>query len=504
MRQPLGDRQHGRADDIADLIRRTLARWPDHGTPAGAQCMAALATAEYVTGQPERALDLVASSLAGLRSPSPASVTLRLVEGEARRAAGDPAGALAAFREGARLADDMGMESMAMELDVAGAVVLADLGGVDEGVEALGELAERAAAAGSVITESWARVCRGWLLLRVDPAIVLAEIEAGLTGARRIDDPIAIAAGLRSLAYARLLVGDVPGAVAAATALLDDLLARGALSNARLLVDVTAVLAHRCDHPTWASLAPTVEALPITTLSAAQRDVVPLPDVVAPAIGRHEVMNTVRNVLDELAGSGVTPPFADVDETSPSGWIERRPDTCEIGFAGRVVSVRRSKGLDDVVRLIEAGGREVHCLDLACAAVEESSTGPVLDDPARRQYERRILELQEEIDEADANHDLARTYKSQVELDLLIDHLTAALGVGRRTRAAGGTAEAGPLGDNTPHPRRHPPAREDQPQRRATPPPRRQHRHLLQLPPRATDHMADSRRAGAGDELERS
>ncbi len=49
----------GRADDIADLARRTLARWPDQGSSASAQCVAALATAEYVTGHPERALELV-------------------------------------------------------------------------------------------------------------------------------------------------------------------------------------------------------------------------------------------------------------------------------------------------------------------------------------------------------------------------------------------------------------------------------------------------------------
>ncbi len=103
--------------------------------------------------------------------------------------------------------------------------------------------------------------------------------------------------------------------------------------------------------------------------------------------------------------------------------------------------MRRSKGLDDVVRLIEADGREVHCLDLAGAGVEESSTGPVLDDTARRQYERRIRELQEEIEEAEHDHDLARAYKSQVELDALIDHLTAALGMGNKTRSAGGTVE---------------------------------------------------------------
>ena len=432
----------GRADDAAELARRTLDRWPDRDSPAAAQCVAALATAEYVTGHPQRALDLVTPILA--RSPGPASMTLRRVEGQARRALGDTEGALAAFREGVRMGHELAMPSLAMELEIAAAVVSADRGDVPSSVAALGEIVERAAAAGSVITESWARAAWGWVLLRVDPAMALTVIEDGLAEARRIDYPIAVAVDWRSLAYARALRGDLPGAVHAATELLDDLLARGALSNARLVVDVTAVLAHRCGHPAWASLAATARALPITTLLAAQYELVPLPDIAAPELARHTVISTVRAVLEELTGRATAGPTGNVEgdaQQDSAGTIERHGDTCEIGFAGRQVSVRQSKGLADVVRLIEAGGREVHCLDLAGAGVEESSTGPVLDDTARRGYERRILELQEEIDEAEQHHDLARTYKRQVELDALIDHLTAALGVGHKTRTGGGTTE---------------------------------------------------------------
>jgi hypothetical protein len=283
----------------------------------------------------------------------------------------------------------------------------------------------------------------GWLLLRADPAAALPVIEAGLAEARHIDYPIAVAVDLRSLAYARLLLGDLSGAVGAARELLDDLLERGALSNARLLVDLTAVLAHRGGHPAWATLAATARALPITTLTAAQHELVPLPEVESSVIGRHDVIATVRTVLEELAAAGAAGPLDTQLDTGPApiGWIEQRGDTYEIGFAGRVVSVRRSKGLDDVVRLIDAEGREVHCLDLAGAAVEDSTTGLVLDDTARRQYERRIRELQEDVEEAEHDNDLARAYRSQVELDALIDHLTAALGVGNKTRSGGGTGE---------------------------------------------------------------
>ena len=431
----------GRAEDAAELARRTLARWPDRESPAAAQCVAALATAEYVTGHPQRALELVTPLLS--RPPDLASMTVRRVEGQARRALGDTVGALAAFREGARVGDELKMPSLAMELEIAAAIVAADRGDVAASVAALGEIVERATDAGSVLTETWARAAWGWLLLRVDVGLARPVIEAGLAEARHIDYPIAVAVQLRSLAYARLLGDDLPGAVEATADLLDDLLERGALSNVRLLVDVTAVLAHRCGHPDWARLATTARALPITTLAAAHHELVPLPAVDAPPIERHQVIVTVRRVLEELAAPATDGPTDERGGSAPapSGWIDRHGDTCEIGFAGGTVTVRLSKGLADVVRLIEAGGREVHCLDLAGAGVEESPTGPVLDDTARRQYERRIVELQGEIDEAERNNDLARADRSQIEMDALVDHLTAALGVGHKTRSAGGTAE---------------------------------------------------------------
>lgn len=433
----------GRADEIADLASRTLARWPAKGSPAGTQCVAALATAECVIGHPELALDLVVPAAAALDAPGVALVALRRVEGQARRAIGDPDGALVALRDGARVGYEQGTLPMAIELEIAAAVLVADRGDVQAGVAELYELVDRAAGAGSAITETWARAALGWILLRVDATTALAVVEPGLSEALRIDYPIAVAVNLRSLAYARFLLGDLAGALDAATGLLDDLLARGALSNARLLVDVTAVLAHHYGHPAWVTLAATVDVLPVTTLSAGSRELVPLPHVDVAPIGRRDVIATVRTVLEELTAIASVGPVPTPDEPDhePTAWIERRGDTAEISFGGRIVSMRQSKGLDDVIRLIEADGREVHCLDLARVGVQESSTGPVLDDAARREYERRIRELQEEIEEAERDNDLARLYKRQVELDTLIDHLSAAMGIGGATRSAGGTVE---------------------------------------------------------------
>jgi hypothetical protein len=52
-----------------------------------------------------------------------------------------------------------------------------------------------------------------------------------------------------------------------------------------------------------------------------------------------------------------------------------------------------------------------------------------------------VRELQHEIDEADDRNDLARAERARAELDTLVDHLTAALGLGGKARQQGGTAE---------------------------------------------------------------
>lgn len=65
----------------------------------------------------------------------------------------------------------------------------------------------------------------------------------------------------------------------------------------------------------------------------------------------------------------------------------------------------------------------------------------MIDTTARRQYEARIRELQADIDEAEGHHDIGRADRSRAELDALVDHLTAALGVGGRTRTPGSSAD---------------------------------------------------------------
>ena len=84
---------------------------------------------------------------------------------------------------------------------------------------------------------------------------------------------------------------------------------------------------------------------------------------------------------------------------------------------------------------------EVHCLELMGAVDAGGGAGPVLDDEARRQYQRRITELQEEVDDAAAANDPARGERAEQELDALVEQLTAAFGLSGRARSTGAAAE---------------------------------------------------------------
>jgi predicted ATPase len=431
----------GRADDVVTVGRQTMHRWSFDGSSIAGAAVATVATAEYVTGDPDRAIALAESTSASLATPSLAAVTLRRVLGQARRAVGDVPGALAAFRDGADIARQLEMPAMAIELDVAHAQVSADDGHVEEALQALGATVDESVGIESVITEAWARSCLGWVRLRVDPGSAREEIERALEISRRIDYPIGVAVNLRSRAYAELLLDSVDEARATVAELVDDVLARGAISNARLVVDVAAVLAHRMGDDAWAQLASTAAALPTATLVGAGYDLVPLPASGARPLPRREAIATVLRLVAAppiATDAAPAPSEPDVDE-APS-LIERGP-VWEAGYRGRVVTLRASKGLADLAVLLASPGQEHHCLDLTGAGVQDSSTGDVIDAAARRAYETRIRDLQEEVDDAELANDLARAERAQAELDALVDHLTAALGRGGRTRRGAATAE---------------------------------------------------------------
>jgi pimeloyl-ACP methyl ester carboxylesterase len=121
-----------------------------------------------------------------------------------------------------------------------------------------------------------------------------------------------------------------------------------------------------------------------------------------------------------------------------------------VGYRGLVVTLRDTKGLRDLGRLLAEPGREFHVLDLmaegtgarsippsqaaeAGLAVEGRGE-PVIDQAARAQYRRRISELEQELEEAQERGGGDAKVAAREELDALLEELTAAYGLAGRPR----------------------------------------------------------------------
>ncbi len=108
-------------------------------------------------------------------------------------------------------------------------------------------------------------------------------------------------------------------------------------------------------------------------------------------------------------------------------------DHWEIGLEGRRVTVRDSKGLRNLRELLSQPGVSVSVADLANIVIERD-VGPAFDERARREIEDRIRSCQETIDEASAANDRGHREWAENELDVLVSELSAAYGLGGRTR----------------------------------------------------------------------
>ena len=87
-----------------------------------------------------------------------------------------------------------------------------------------------------------------------------------------------------------------------------------------------------------------------------------------------------------------------------------------VGREGSVFRLKDSRGLNLLFTLVSQPDREVHVLDLSgSSGVRMSDTGPAIDATTRTAYRARLVQLEEDIEEAHAFSDLARASQLEVE-----------------------------------------------------------------------------------------
>jgi hypothetical protein len=119
------------------------------------------------------------------------------------------------------------------------------------------------------------------------------------------------------------------------------------------------------------------------------------------------------------------------------------------GVEARVKDVR---GMDYLKRLIASPGVEMHVTHLAGGGDRgssvrpehsdvSSSAMPLLDERAKKEFARRIRDLEEDIEEARANLDDERAARLQAEKDAIVQELRRAVGLWGRSRVFSDGAE---------------------------------------------------------------
>ena len=109
-------------------------------------------------------------------------------------------------------------------------------------------------------------------------------------------------------------------------------------------------------------------------------------------------------------------------------------------FRSDIVQLPEVKGFYDLQKLLANPYEAIHCAELM-GNVLESEGEFVMDEKAKHSYQRKILSLQEEIEEAENLHNFEKVQRLQEEYDQILEHLSQSLGLNAKVRKSGNPIE---------------------------------------------------------------
>ncbi|HWC11985.1 MAG TPA: AAA family ATPase [Acidimicrobiales bacterium] len=118
-------------------------------------------------------------------------------------------------------------------------------------------------------------------------------------------------------------------------------------------------------------------------------------------------------------------------------------DVWALTWDGHTARVRHSKGLADLAVLVARPGVEVHVRELEpeVGPVPAPTGEPALDRRAAAEYRARLVDIEQDLAEADDAADLERAARLRSERDFLVAELAAAFGLGGRPRPGPGDVD---------------------------------------------------------------
>ncbi len=127
--------------------------------------------------------------------------------------------------------------------------------------------------------------------------------------------------------------------------------------------------------------------------------------------------------------------------TPPANSFKQEGDLWQVCYAGSSVTLRDAKGLNNIATLLSQPDQEIHCADLMGTALIHESGTEVIDSQARKNYEQKIIDLREELAEAEDMNNLELASRLSEEYETLVAHLSKSLGLAGETRKTGSSVE---------------------------------------------------------------
>ncbi len=124
--------------------------------------------------------------------------------------------------------------------------------------------------------------------------------------------------------------------------------------------------------------------------------------------------------------------------------LVREGDAWAITGTGTTFRLRDSRGLRILARLVEHAGEDLHALDLVDGGegtIDRGDAGVLLDTRARAEYRARLVDIREDLADAERRGDLGWIERLRTEAEVIQAELSRAFAPGGRARRTGAAAE---------------------------------------------------------------
>ncbi|MGD8428006.1 MAG: hypothetical protein PVH63_10250 [Balneolaceae bacterium] len=112
----------------------------------------------------------------------------------------------------------------------------------------------------------------------------------------------------------------------------------------------------------------------------------------------------------------------------------------KFSYLGQSARLKERKGFIDIQKLLQDAGTPVHCTELMGIPVLYEGE-QVFDQKAKRNYQKKIRSLQNDIALAERRQDFEKAGQLQEEYEQILEHLTNSLGLQGKIRNTGGSIE---------------------------------------------------------------